>query len=188
MKLKAIQLRKGNIIVFNGELYVLTDVMHITPGKGQAVVQTKMKHLQTGQNAEKRYRPDENVEKAELETRKMEYIYDDGDNLVFMDLETFEQIPIHKDFLGDAVLYLLPNTQVDVDFFQEKPVGVELPLYVDLKVVETEPNLKTATVTSSYKPAVLETGLKVQIPPFIEEGEVVRIDTRDGKYLERVKK
>ena len=188
MKLKAIQLRKGNIIIFNNELYILTDVTHITPGKGQAVVQSKMKHLQTGQNAEKRYRPDETVEKAELETRKMEYIYNDGDNLVFMDQETYEQIPIHKDFLGDTVLYLLPNTVVDVDFFKGEPVGVELPLYVELKVVETEPTLKTATVTSSYKPAVLETGLKVQIPPFIEEGEIIRIDTRDGKYLERAKK
>ena len=188
MKLKAIQLRKGNIIVFNNELYVLTDVTHITPGKGQAVVQTKMKHIQTGQNAEKRYRPDESVEKAELETRKMEYIYEEGDNYIFMDQETFEQIPINKEFLGDAVYYLLPNTVVDVNFYKEKPIGVELPLSVDLKVVETEPNLKTATVTSSYKPAILETGLKVQIPPFIEEGEIVRIDTRDGKYLERVKK
>jgi len=187
MKLKAIQLRKGNIIVFNDDLYVLTDVMHIAPGKGQAVVQTKMKHIQTGQNAEKRFRPDENVEKAELETRKMEYIYDEGDSLIFMDQETFEQIPIHKDFLGDAIYYLLPNTVVDVNFYQNKPIGVELPLSVDLKVVETEPTLKTATVTSSYKPAILETGLKVQVPPFIEEGEVVRIDTRDGKYLERVK-
>ncbi len=188
MKLKAIQLRKGNIIIFNNDLYVLTEVTHITPGKGQAVVQTKMKHIQTGQNAEKRYRPDETVEKAELETRKMEYIYEDGEHLVFMDQETFEQIPIHKDLLGDAILYLLPNTVVDVDFHEGNPIGVELPLSVDLKVVETEPNLKTATVTSSYKPAILETGLKVQIPPFVEEGEVVRIDTRDGKYLERVKK
>ncbi len=188
MKLKAIQLRKGNIIIYNNDLYVLTDVTHITPGKGQAVVQTKMKHIQTGQNAEKRYRPDEAVEKAELETRKMEYIYEDGEHLVFMDQETYEQIPIHKDLLGDAILYMLPNTVVDVDFHEGKPIGVELPLSVDLKVVETEPNMKTATVTSSYKPAILETGLKVQIPPFIEEGEIVRIDTRDGKYLERVKK
>ncbi len=187
MKLKAIQLRKGNIIIFKNDLYVLTDVMHITPGKGQAVIQTKLKSIKSGTNAEKRFRPDETVEKADLMTRKMEFIYQDGEDYYFMDMETYEQIPLRADFLGDAPLYMLPNTAVDVDFYENQPIGVELPTTVELKIIETEPNLKTATVTSSYKPAVLETGLKIQIPQFIEEGEVVRVDTRDGKYLERAK-
>lgn len=187
MKLKAIQLRKGNIIIYNDDLYVLTEVNHVTPGKGQAVIQTKMKHILDGTNAENRFRPDENVEKADLENRKMEYLYKDGNHYYFMDSETYEQFPLDSELIGDAALYLLPNTEVDVSFYENKPLTIELPLSMDLKVTETEPTLKTATVTSSYKPATLETGLKTQVPPFIEEGEVVRIDTRDGKYLERAK-
>lgn len=187
MKLKATQLRKGMIIIFNDDLYTLTDVMHITPGKGQAAVQTKMKNIKTGTNAEKRFRSDDNVEKATLDTRSMEYLYDDGDNYYFMDQETFDQIPLHSDLLGDANLYLLPNTVVEVSFFENNAIGIDLPNTVDLKVVETEPTMKTATITSSYKPATLETGLKIQVPQFISEGEVVRVDTRDGKYLERAK-
>ncbi len=187
MKLKATQLRKGMIIIFNDELYTLTDVMHVTPGKGQASVQTKMKSIKSGTNAEKRFRSDENVEKATLETRKMEFLYDDSDNYYFMDQETFDQIPLHSELLGDAHYYLLPNTPVDVSFFENEAIGIELPNAVDLKITETEPVMKTATITSSYKPATLETGLQVQVPQFISEGEVIRIDTRDGKYLERAK-
>jgi elongation factor P len=187
MKLKATQLRKGMIIIFNDDLYQLTDVMHITPGKGQAAVQTKMKNIKSGTNAEKRFRSDENVEKATLENRSMEYLYDDGNHYYFMDQETFDQIPLDSELLGDAHLYMLPNTLVDVSFFENSPIGIELPNTVELKVTETEPTMKTATVTSSFKPAVLETGLKVQVPQFISEGELIRIDTRDGKYLERVK-
>lgn len=187
MKLKAIQLRKGMIIIFNDDLYMLTNVMHITPGKGQAAVQTKMKSIKTGTNAEKRFRSDENVEKADLQTRNMEFLYQDGSDYIFMDKETFDQFPLNADLIGDNALYMLPNTSVDVSFHENEAIGIELPLTVELKVVDTDPNLKTATVTSSYKPATLETGLKVQVPQFIKEGETLRIDTRDGKYLERAK-
>lgn len=187
MKLKAIQLRKGMIIIFNDDRYVLTNVMHITPGKGQAAVQTKMKNIRTGANAEKRFRSDENVEKADLQTRNMEFLYQDGSDYIFMDKETFDQFPLNADLIGDNALYMLPNTSVDVSFHENEAIGIELPLTVELKVVDTDPNLKTATVTSSYKPATLETGLKVQVPQFIKEGETLRIDTRDGKYLERAK-
>jgi len=187
MKLKAIQLRKGNVITFKDDLFVLTEVNHITPGKGQAVIQTKMKNIKSGVNAENRFRPDENVEKADLRTRKMEYLYDDGSFFYFMDVETYDQIPLNSELLGDAQYFLLPNTQVDVSFNEGEAIGVELPNTVELKITETEPSLKTATVTSSYKAAVLETGLKIQVPPFIGEGEVIRVDTRDGKYLERAK-
>jgi elongation factor P len=187
MKIKATQIRKGMILIYKNELNVVTGMQHFTPGKGQAGVQTKMKNIKTGNNAENRFRSDENVEKANLDTRKMEYLYDDGDNFYFMDQETFDQIPINAEMIGDAKFYLLPNTQCDVSFFEENPLSVELPSTMDLKITETAPNLKTATVTSSYKPATLETGLVVQVPQFIQEEEVIRIDTRDGKYLERAK-
>ncbi len=187
MKIKAIQLRKGNVILYKDGLYVITDFMHVTPGKGPAFFQTKMKNIKTGNNAENRFRPDETVEKIDLQTRKMEFLYEDGGDYFFMDLETYDQFPLNKELLGEAPLYMLPNTQVDVSFHEQEAIGIELPLTVELKVTETDPNLKTATVSSSYKPAIMETGLKIQIPPFIEEGEVIRIDTRDGKYLERAK-
>jgi elongation factor P len=187
MKLKATQLRKGMIIIYNNELHALTDVTHFTPGKGQAGVQTKMKNIKTGNNAENRFRSDENVEKAALETRKMEYIYHDSDDFYFMDQETYDQIPIHKDMLGDSQNYMLPNIVVDVSFYENKPLGIELPNSVELEVTETEPVMKTATITSSYKPATLETGLQIQVPQFISQGDLIRIDTRDGKYLERAK-
>ena len=187
MKIKATQIRKGMILVYNTELYVVTAMQHITPGKGQASVQTKMKSLKTGNNAENRFRSDENVEKANLETRKMEFLYDDGDSFHFMDQKTYDQIPITNEMIGDAKFYLLPNTLCDVSFYEEKPLSVELPTTIDLKVIETSPYIKTATVTSSYKAATMETSLVVQIPQFIEAGEVLRIDTREGKYLERAK-
>lgn len=187
MKLKATQLRKGMIIIYNNELYILTDVSHFTPGKGQAGVQTKMKNIKTGNNAENRFRSDENVEKASLDTRKMEFLYDDSNDFYFMDQETYDQIPINKEMLGDSCLYMLPNIVVDVSFYENEPLGIELPNSVDLEVTETEPVMKTATITSSYKPATLETGLQIQVPQFISEGDVIRIDTRDGKYLERAK-
>jgi elongation factor P len=187
MKLKATQLRKGMIIEFNGELYQLTEVFHNTPGKGQASVQTKMKNIISGTNAENRFRSDETAIKASLNSKEMEYLYKDGEDFYFMDLDTFDQIALRSDILGDADFYLLPNTRVTVNFYQENPISIELPASVELRVMETEPQLKTATVTSSYKPATLETGLKVQVPPFISEGEVIRIDTSEGKYLERVK-
>jgi elongation factor P len=187
MKLKAIQLRKGNIIEHNGDLFRLTEVFHNTPGKGQASVQTKMKNIRTGVKAEKRFRSDETAIKASLDSKDMEFLYQDGDDYYFMDTTTYEQIPLRNDLLEDSVYYLLPNFKVTVNFYQESAVGIELPGSVNLKVTETEPSMKTATVTSSYKPAVLETGLKTQIPPFIEEGETIRVDTTDGKYLERAK-
>jgi elongation factor P len=187
MKIKAIQLRKGNIINIDQDLFILTEVTHITPGNWRAILHTKMKNIRTGTNAEKRFSPDDKVEKAELETKKMEFLYRDGKEYHFMDKESFEQIALSEEFIGDNKYYLLPNSEVDVSFHNSEPLGIELPMSVELKVRETEPSLKTATVTTSYKPATLETGLKIQIPPFIQQGETIRVDTRDGKYLERVK-
>lgn len=188
MKLKATQLRKGMIIEYNNDLYQLTEVMHVTPGKGQASVQTKMKNIKTGVNAENRFRSDETAVKASMENKEMEFIYQDGSEFYFMDTETYDQIPINEEMIGDDKYYLLPNTKVNINFYQNQPIGIELPGTVILEIVETEPTLKTATVTSSYKPAVLETGLKTQVPPFISEGETIKVDTSDGRYLERAKK
>jgi elongation factor P len=187
MKLKATQLRKGMIIEYNNDLYQLTEVMHVTPGKGQASVQTKMKNIKTGNKAENRFRSDETATKASLDTKEMEFLYQDGDQYYFMDTDTYDQIPINGEMLGDDTLYLLPNTKVTINFYQNQPIGVELPATLIFKVTETEPALKSATVTSSYKPAVLETGLKTQVPPFISEGDSIKVDTSDGRYLERAK-
>ncbi len=187
MKIKAIQIRKGNVIEFQGDLYRVIEATHVTPGKGQALMQITMKRLSDGTKMDKRFRPDETVEKATLITREYQYLYADGDSHYFMDLETFEQIHLSSELLGDDVYYLLPETVVQILFYEGTPVGVELPGVVELKVVETQPNLKGATVSSSYKPAKLETGLETQVPPFIEEGNVVRIDTNTGKYIERAK-
>lgn len=187
MKLKATQLRKGMIIEYNNDLYQLTAVFHNTPGKGQASIQTKMKNIRTGVKAEYRFRSDETAEKASLDTKEMEYLYNDGDDYYFMDNETYDQIALRADILNDAPDYMLPNIKIMINFYQNNPISLELPGSVELKVIETEPSLKTATVTSSYKPAIVETGLKVQVPPFISEGEIIRIDTTDGKYLERAK-
>lgn len=187
MKIKAIQIRKGNVLEWNKDLYRVTEATHVTPGKGQAVMQVKMKRLSDGNKAENRFRPDESVEKAELFNREYQYLYEDGSNLCFMNLENFEQILISKDLLEDQIYFLLPETIVQVLFHNNTPIGVELPASVELKIVDTEPNLKGATVSSSYKPATLETGLVTQVPPFIEVGEKIRVDTRDGKYLDRVK-
>jgi elongation factor P len=187
MKIKAIQLRKGNIIKYNSDLYTVTESVHVTPGKGPAMMQIKMKRLLDGVRGEQRFRPEEYIEKAEMQTREYQYLYQDGDLFVFMDLETYEQIQLSSDLLGDNIYYLLPETIVQILFHDKNPVGIELPGVVELKVVETQPNLKTATVSSSYKPAKLETGLMTQIPPFIEEGEIIRIDSTSGKYIERAK-
>lgn len=187
MKLKATQLRKGMIIEFNDDLYQLTEVFHNTPGKGQASVQTKMKNIRSGINAEYRFRSGETAIKASLESKEMEYLYQDGEDFYFMDVQTYDQLALRSDVLGDAVLYLVANIILAVNFYQNDPISVEMPGSVELMVTETEPQLKTATVTSSYKPAIVETGLKVQVPPFISEGDTIRIDTSDGKYLERAK-
>lgn len=187
MKMKAIQIRKGNVLKMGNDLYRVTESNHVTPGKGPAMMQVKMKRLSDGNKAENRFRPDEAVEKATLINREFQYLYQDGDAYNFMDMETYEQISLGKDLLEDQTYYLLPEAICQILFHDGQAIDLELPGSVELKVVETEPGIKGATVSSSYKPATLETGLVTQIPPFVEVGEVVRIDTRDGRYLDRVK-
>lgn len=173
------------VIKFNNDLYSVFSTMHRTPGNLRAFVQVKMRNLRNGSIYEHRFASTDDVERVQLEEHEMEYLYDDGEYYYFMNTETYEQMHLTKDLLGDAVEYLTPNLRVKVEFFEGKPISVELPPTVDLTVVETEPGLKGATVSNVGKPAKLETGLVVQVPPFIEQGERIRVSTADGSYLER---
>ena len=179
------QMRPGMVIKFNNDLYSIFSVAHRTPGNLRGFVQAKMRSLRTGAMAEHRFSSEDKVEKALLEQQEMEYLYDDGEYYYFMNTETFEQMHLMKDLLGDATQYLIPQLRVSVEFYEGKPMSVELPATVDLTVVETEPGLKGATVSNVTKPAKMETGLMVQVPPFITEGEKIRVNTAEGTYQER---
>ena len=162
-------------------------VSHVTPGKGRGMVQTKLRNLKTGVGFENRFNSDEKVEKAFLSQHEMVYLYNTDSDYFFMNNKSYEQISLTKDELGDNIYYLVGDVKFMVEFFDDSPVGVEPPKVVELKVVETPPNIKGATASSSGKPATLETGLVVSVPAFVETGETIRIDTTDGKYLERAK-
>jgi len=185
--INATQLRTGMTIVRNGDLYRVTSVMHITPGNKRGLVQTKFKNIKTGLGAEHRFRSEDRIEQAILDTRMMQYLYGENEIHNFMDTKTYEQTTLTDEQIGDFLSYLLPNQVVEMEFFDGKPIGINLPSIVELEVVETEPVLKGATATSSYKPAKLETGVTIMVPPFIQIGDRVRVDPSEGKYLERVK-
>jgi elongation factor P len=169
----------------NNDLYSILKMEHRTPGNLRAFVQVKMRNLRTGAMFDNRFSSTEQVERAILDEQEMEFLYDDGEQYTFMNTETYDQVGINKDLLGDSVSYLTPNIKVHVEFYEGKPMSVELPATVDLKVIETEPGLKGATVSNVGKPAKLETGLVVQVPAFINEGETIRVSTSEGTYLER---
>src|SRR5712671_2966085 len=179
------QLRPGMVVVFNKELHTVFKMEHRTPGNLRGFVQAKMRNFRTGSMMEHRFSSEDKVEKAQLDEHEMEYLYDDGEYFYFMNTETFEQLHLTKDILGDAVLFLIPSLHVNVEFYEGKPISVELPPSVDMTVVETEPGLKGATVSNVTKAAKLETGLVVQVPPFINEGEKVRVSTAESAYMER---
>jgi elongation factor P len=183
--LAATQLRPGMVVKFNNELYSVFSVNHRTPGNLRGFVQAKMRSLKSGTMMEHRFSSEDKVEKAVLEEIEMEYLYDDGEYYYFMNTENFEQMHLMKDLLGDATGYLVPQLKVLVEFHEGKAISVELPATVDLMVVETEPGYKGATVSNVSKPAKLETGLVVQVPPFITEGEKIRVNTAEGTYQER---
>jgi elongation factor P len=178
-------MRPGMVIKHNNDLHSVFSVEHRTPGNLRAFIQAKLRNLRTGAMFEHRFRSGDAIEKITVDQVQMEYLYQDGDNHVFMNTENYEQLHLGKDVLGDAVDYLTPNLQISVEFYDDKPVGVELPQTVDLTIVETEPGLKSATASSVTKPAKTETGLVVQVPPFINEGEKIRVDTSEGAYLSR---
>jgi len=185
MAIPATQLRPGMVIKHNNDLHSVFSVEHRTPGNLRAFIQAKLRNLRTGAMFEHRFRSSDAIDKITVDQVQMEYLYQDGENHVFMNTENYEQLHLGKDVLGDAVEYLTPNLQISVEFFNDKPVGVELPQTVDLTIVETEPGLKSATASSVTKPAKTETGLVVQVPPFINEGEKIRVDTSEGAYLSR---
>jgi elongation factor P len=185
MAIPATQLRPGMIIKHNNDLHSVFRVEHRTPGNLRAFIQAKLRNLRTGAMFEHRFRSPDPIEKINVDEIDMEFLYSDGDDYHFMNTENYEQLHLNGDVLGGAVDYLTPNLQIKIEFFDGKPVGVELPQTVDLKVMETEPGLKSATASSVTKPAKTETGLVVQVPPFINEGEKIRVDTSDGTYLSR---
>jgi elongation factor P len=181
----ATKMRPGMVVKFNNDLFSVFSVSHRTPGNLRGFVQAKMRNLRSGTMIEHRFSSEDKVERAILDEVTMEYLYDDGEYYYFMNSENFEQLHLTKDILGDAVSYLIPELKVSVEFYEGKPMSVELPATVDLKVIETEPGLKGATVSNVTKPAKLETGLIVQVPPFITEGEKIRVNTAEGTYQER---
>jgi elongation factor P len=185
MAIPATQLRPGMVIKHNKDLHSVFSVEHRTPGNLRAFIQAKLRNLRTGAMFEHRFRSADAIEKITVDEVQMEYLYNDGDDYYFMNTENYEQTHLTRDTLGDSVDYLIPNLQLKIEFFDGKAVGVELPQTVELTVIETEPGLKSATASSVTKPAKTETGLIVQVPPFINEGEKIRVDTSEGAYLSR---
>src|SRR5574338_5053 len=185
MAIPATQMRPGMVIKHNNELHSVFKVEHRTPGNLRAFIQAKLRNLRTGAMFEHRFRSADAIDKVTVDEVSMEYLYNDGDDYYFMNTENYEQTHLRRDTLGDAVEYLTANLEIKVEFFDGKAVGIELPQTVILTVVETEPGLKSATASSVTKPAKTETGLVVQGPPFINEGEKIRVDTSEGAYLSR---
>lgn len=185
--MQATELRPGTVIKHNEELYAVHKTEHRTPGNKRGFVQARMRNLNSGAMIDYRFRSEDEVERAVIDEVEMQYLYADGDSLHFMDTTTYEQMHLHKEVVGDRAGYLVPDVMIKVEFFEGSPIDILLPATVDLKVVETEPGIKGASATNVTKPAKLETGLVVQVPPFIGEGETIRVDTTEGIYLERAK-
>jgi elongation factor P len=183
--IQATQMRAGMCILFEGDICRIMSVNHVTPGNWRGFVQAKMRSLKSGNSFEHRFGSTEKVERAILDTMQMEYLYSDSAGHHFMNQETYDQITLDDETLGSNKLYLLPNTVLQIDFHESQPVGIELPNTVTLEVVDTEPSMKGATASASYKPAKLETGLVVNVPPFVEVGNKIIVDTREDKYLSR---
>lgn len=187
MALSTSDFRKGLKIEVDGEPYIIVDFLHVKPGKGQAFVRTKIKSLVTGRVLERNFRIGETFNEPDLEEREAQFLYRDGDLFHFMDTETYEELVFEREQLGGAEAFMPENTIVKILFHKGKPIGVELPTFVDLKVVETAPGIKGDTAQGGSKPATLETGAVIQVPLFVEEGDVVRVDTRTGEYVERIR-
>ena len=187
MLINATHIRAGMFLVFKNDLCQVTNIDHLTPGKGVACVQVKMKNARTRTNVENRFRSTEKVEKANITTRDAQYIYDKGSDLVFLDQESYEEIILSEELLGESRKFLLHDVMVKVDYFKGQTIGVEPPRTVELKITDTEPPMKGATAAGGAKRAELETGLVISVPRFIETGDVVVVDTVESKYLERKK-
>jgi elongation factor P len=183
--IQATRLRKGMLIKQGEDLFRVLDLTHLTPGNLRGFVRSKLRNIRTGNLSEHRFRSEDSVERATLDEREMQFLYRDDDLFHFMDTTTFEQIHIAVESIGDAANYIVPDAVIKVAFYEVEPVGIDLPATVDLKVEDTVPGIKGATASAQVKPARLETGLVVQVPPFINPGDVVRVNTETGEYQSR---
>jgi elongation factor P len=184
--LQATRLRKGNLIKVGNDLFRILELHHLTPGNKRAHIQVRMRNIRTGTLADQKFRAEEDVERATLDEREMQYLYNDGDDFYFMDTATYEQIHISAEALGDSKDYLVAEMTIRVEFYDVEPVGIELPPTVDLVVKETVPGIKGATASAQVKPATLETGVVVNVPSFVNEGDKIRVNTETGEYQGRV--
>ena len=180
-------LRKCITFVNENNIYIVVDFLHVKPGKGSAFVRTKIKNVVTGAVLEKTFNPTEKFEKAVIETKQMEYLYSDGELYYFMDPETYEQLPLNKGQVEDALMFMKENMQATIKFYKGEAFSVEAPNFVELQITVCEPGVAGNTATNATKPATLETGYELQVPMFINEGDVIRVDTRTGEYMERAK-
>jgi len=185
--LKASDIRKGRTIIHDGTLYVCHDAQHVAKGNKRSYMQTKLKDLRSGAIMEVRFNVDDKVEVPFVESKEYEFLYHDGQNHIFMDTETYDQVPIDSGLIGDGVAYLIPNTKVSADIYEAGIIGVHLPHTMELTVTDTPPVVKGSTATNQPKDAILETGTRVRVPGFIAPGEKIRVDTRNGEYIERAK-
>ncbi len=185
--MSANQIRPGMLIEFEGNVYYVMESIHRTPGNLRAFMQIKMRNIRTNMQLEQRFSSFDKVERVTLENQKMQFLYKEEDVFNFMNTQNYEQIQLNSGELGDAANFLLPDTVIDVQFYEGKPVGVDLPKFMDFKVIETEPSLKGQTATSSYKPAKIETGVTIKVPQFVNEGDMIRIDPLTHEYMERAK-
>jgi elongation factor P len=183
--IQATRLRKGNLIKVGNDLLRVLDLQHMTPGNKRGFVQCRLRNIRSHALSDMKLRAEEDLERATLDEHEMQYLYSDGDAFHFMNTANFEQVHIDREVLGDAVNYLLPDSLIKVEFYGEEPVGIELPPQVDLKVLDTAPGIKGATANNQIKPATLETGLVVNVPPFVNTGDTVKINTETGEYLSR---
>jgi elongation factor P len=183
--IQATRMKKGMLIKIEQDLFRVLELQHVTPGNLRGFVRVKFRNIRTGTLSDQKLRSEDSVERATLDEREMQYLYQDGDDYYFMDTVSFDQTHISSEALGESVNYLKPEMTIQVEFYGSEPVGIELPVTVDLKVTDTAPGIKGATASAQVKPATLETGLVVQVPPFVNTGDSVRISTETGEYLSR---
>ncbi|WP_108658866.1 elongation factor P [Acuticoccus kandeliae] len=185
MKINGNEIRPGNVLEHQGTLWAAVKVQHVKPGKGGAFAQVELKNLLDGRKLNERFRSADSVERVRLEQKDFQFLYEQGDNLVFMDTSSYEQLELAKDFVGDRAAFLQDGMMVTVEMYEEKPIGISLPQHVTLEITEADAVVKGQTASSSYKPAVLENGVKVMVPPFIEAGERIIVDTEEVAYVRR---
>jgi elongation factor P len=183
--IQATRLKKGHLIKVGQDLFRVIELQHVTPGNLRGFVRVKLKNIRNGAMSDEKLRSEDTLDRASLEEREMQYLYQDGDDFYFMDTTSFEQTHITREALGDSVDYLKPEMMIQVEFYGEEPVGIELPPAVDLKVTDTAPGIKGATASAQVKPATLETGLVVSVPPFVNPGDTIKVSTETGEYLSR---